>query len=302
MHPGEVELRSKPAQFAFFSRRELFFDLGDIDSRKWLLYSRFRKFPLSMGYWLEGVKLERAEKRLAGKFDFCTCTTRTELDTFDAFETGVASGWFPNGVDTDFFSPATAPYDPDLIAFVGRMDYYPNQEAMQTFCRTVWPLIRQRRPTTKLRIVGADPSPAISALGQLAGIEVTGSVPDVRPHVQEAALTVAPLSIARGTQNKILESMAMGVPVVASEEAAPGVDAVPGESLLVAREAQDYRDAILGLLDDAGKRQRFAAAGRDRVLDCHSWAQSMRKLDGLIDECLSLAGRRAADSVAETGR
>ena len=278
------------------------FDPGDIDSRKWLLYSQCRKFPLSLGYWLEGIKLERAEKQLARKFDFCTCTTRAELETFDAFETGVASGWFPNGVDTDYFSIATAPYDPDLISFVGRMDYYPNQEAMQTFCRSIWPLLRRRRPATKLRIVGADPSPAIIALGKLPGVEVTGSVADVRPYVQEAALTVAPLSIARGTQNKILESMAMGVPVVASEEAAPGVDAVPGESLLVAGQVQEYCDAILGLLDDPAKRERIAAAGRQRVLDCHSWEQSMRKLDGLIDECLSQAQRRTSGGMTESAR
>ncbi len=277
------------------------FDLGDIDSQKWLLYSRFRKFPLSLGYWLEGIKLERTEQKLAKKFDYCTCTTRAELETFDEFSTGVASGWFPNGVDTEYFSIATVPYDPDLICFVGRMDYYPNQEAMINFCRSVWPMIRQHRPATKLCIVGADPAPEIFRLGKLPGVEVTGSVPDVRPYVQKAALTVAPLSIARGTQNKILESMAMGVPVISSEEAAPGVDAVAGESLLVADTPQEYCDAILRLLNDPEERNRISVAGRQRVLTCHSWEASMEKLDGLIATCLSQTQQRKSGRVEEAG-
>jgi hypothetical protein len=126
-------------------------------------------------------------------------------------------------------------------------------------------------------------------------------VPDVRPYVQKAVLTVAPLSIARGTQNKILESMAMGVPVVSSEEAAPGVDAVAGESLLVAGAPQEYIDAILHLLNDPEERNRISAAGRQRVLTCHSWEASMEKLDELIATCLSQTQHRKSDRVVEAG-
>ena len=209
------------------------FDLGDIDSRKWLLYSTVQAVSrLSLGYWLEGTKLERAEKRLARKFDLCTCTTRAELETFDEFSTGIASGWFPNGVDTEYFSVATEQYDPDLISFVGRMDYYPNQEAMQNFLSDRYLAIEIRRCVgLPQSCVSSAPIRHLRSLHSvsLSGVEVTGSVADVRPYVQKSALTIAPLSIARGTQNKILESMAMGIPVVASEEAAPGVDAVPGE-------------------------------------------------------------------------
>jgi sugar transferase (PEP-CTERM/EpsH1 system associated) len=263
------------------------FDLGDIDSQKWLLYSRFRAWPLAAGYWLEGVKLERAERRLASNFDLCTCTTRAELKTFDNFNTGISSGWFPNGVDAEYFAPAPEGYDANIICFVGRMDYYPNQEAMQTFCRDVLPMIRVRHPMTRLRIVGANPSDGIIALGELPGVTVTGSVDDVRPYVQNTALTVAPLSIARGTQNKILESMAMGVPVVASVQAASGVDALPGEHLLVADTPQEYSDAILSLLEEPDKRAHFATSGRERVLCNHSWDSSMGRLDTLIESSLA---------------
>jgi glycosyltransferase involved in cell wall biosynthesis len=110
-------------------------------------------------------------------------------------------------------------------------------------------------------------------------------VPDVRAHVRSAALTVAPLTIARGTQNKVLESMAMGVPVVASRAAAGGVDAVPGEHLLVADTPSEQCDAILSLLEDPARRARFAQAARARVLSNHAWPQSMQRLDRIIDRC-----------------
>ena len=191
-------------------------DFGDMDSQKWLDYSTFRSFPLSMGYWVEGTKLCREEKRLARQFDLCTCTTRAELETLQKFHAASRTDWFPNGVDSKFFAPSDAPYDSDQICFIGRMDYYPNQQAMLFFCNSVLPLIHARRPAAKLIIVGAEPSSDIIKLEQKQGVMVTGTVPDVRPYVHGSALSVAPLAIARGTQNKILESMAMGVPVVCS--------------------------------------------------------------------------------------
>jgi polysaccharide biosynthesis protein PslH len=262
-------------------------DFGDMDSQKWLAYAGFRRFPLSTGYRVEGMKLQRAEARLAERFQLCTCTTPAEMRTLAGYGVDVPVGWFPNGVDADYFQPADAPYDPETIVFVGRMDYYPNQEAMMQFCRSVWPLLRARRPALKLMIVGADPSRAVRDLGRLSGVSVTGSVPDVRPHVHRAAATVAPLNIARGTQNKILEAMAMGVPTVCSAAAAGGIDAEPGEHVLTAAAPQEYADALSRLIEDPGERRRLAGAGRARVLSHHSWERSMRTLDGLIEQCLA---------------
>src|SRR4029077_20800802 len=142
------------------------------------------------------------------------------------------------------------------------MDYYPNQECMFDFCASTWPIIRERRPAARLLIVGADPSPAVKRLGEVPGVEVTGSVPDVRPYVRRSALMVAPLNIARGTQNKILEAMAMGVPVVTSRAAAGGVDAVDGEHFVVADSPADYARAILRIVDNTAERRRLAIAGR----------------------------------------
>ncbi len=266
-------------------------DFGDMDSQKWLLYARHRRPPLSFGYWLEGTKLQRAEVQLARRFDLCTCTTKAELDTLRGYGTGVPTGWFPNGVDADFFRPSDDPYDPDTISFVGRMDYFPNQQAVLMFCEQVLPAIRARRPRTRMRVVGAAPSRAIRALHGIDGVEVTGTVDDVRPYVHGSAMTVAPLRIARGTQNKILESMAMGVPVVASSMAVRGIDAVAPDHILAADAPEEFADAVVSLLEDPRRREQLSRSGRDRVLSHHSWRTALDRLDGLVADCL---GRREA--------
>jgi len=206
----------------------------------------------------------------------------------------VASDWFPNGVDAEFFAPDDGAYDPDTISFIGRMDYYPNQECMADFCANTLPLLRARRPNVKLVIVGADPSPAMQRLGDLPGVTVTGSVPDVRPFVRGSALMVAPLNIARGTQNKILEAMAMGVPVVTSNVAAGGVDALPDEHFLAADTYIGYANAILRILGDPVERLRLANAGRARMISNHAWPKSMERLDGIVARCLAGNGKRVA--------
>jgi hypothetical protein len=261
-------------------------DFGDMDSQKWLAYAKNRAFPMSLGYYVDGTKLRRAEARLATQFDVCTCTTRAELDVLESYGTGVPADWFPNGVDTEYFKPAEAPYRPDSVCFVGRMDYYPNQEGVIDFCRDVLPLILARRPGVTLQIVGAEPPAKIRELGRLPGVTVTGSVPDVRPYALASAVSIAPLKIARGTQNKILEAMAMGVPVVCSGVAADGVDAVPGEHLLASSSPAECADAVLRVLDDSQLRARLARAGRERVLSHHAWPSSMRRLDAVIERCL----------------
>ncbi|MGE5522235.1 MAG: TIGR03087 family PEP-CTERM/XrtA system glycosyltransferase [Rhodospirillaceae bacterium] len=271
-------------------------DFGDMDSQKWLEYARYKPFPVSAGYWIEGRKLEYAEKRLARRFDFCTATTRAEWETLESYRTGVATDWFPNGVDTDYFAPARAPYDTNRICFVGRMDYYPNQQCMFDFCERVLPRLHARNPRVTLTIVGAEPSARVRALAKLPGVTVTGAVPDVRPYVQGAAVMVAPLSIARGTQNKILESMALGVPVITTRVAARGVDAVPGEHLLVEDDDEGQTQAVLALLERPAERARIGEAGRRRVQSHHDWTRSMTKLDSVIERCLArrTMGRLAA--------
>ena len=262
-------------------------DFCDMDSQKWLAYVRYKAFPLNLGYWLEGSKLVAEEKRLARAFDLCTTATSTEAATLETYSTGVPTDWFPIGVDSDHFSPGYETTDPDMISFVGRMNYFPNEQCVLDFCRDTFPRIRERRPGAKFLIVGADPTPAIRRLGDLPGVTVTGRVPDVRPYLRQSAVMVAPLVIARGTQNKLLEAMATGVPVVTSRVAARGVDALPGTHFIVAESPADVAEATLALMGDAERRRILGAAGRARVMSHHAWDRSMRRLDGIIERCVS---------------
>lgn len=262
-------------------------DFGDMDSQKWLEYARYKPWPLAPGYWLEGIKLQREEKRLARRFDLCTATTAAERETLESYGTGASTDWFPNGVDTKYFVPDERPHDPGAICFIGRMDYYPNQECMADFCANVFPVIRAQVPHATLSIIGANPSRQIQGLTAQPGVMVTGSVPDVRPLARRAAVMVAPLNIARGTQNKILEAMAMGVPVVTSSIAAAGVDAQPDRHFIVAGSHREQADAVVRMLTDPPHRARFAAAGRARMLSHHSWQGSMQRLDAILERCLS---------------
>ena len=277
-------------------------DFGDMDSQKWLEYANYKPFPLSLGYTLEGRKMLRAEKRLAKRFDLCTATTRAEWQTLNDYGTGAATDWFPNGVDADFFSPSDGAYDADTISFIGRMDYYPNQECMARFCKEVWPLLKAKRAAMKLLIVGADPSAAMRALGELPGVTVTGSVPDVRPYIRSSALMVAPLAIARGTQNKILEAMAMGVPVVTSGIAAGGVDAQANQHFLVANSPPEQVQAILSVAESTAERQRLAQAGRQRMLTHHAWPRSMQRLDGIVEDCMRGFSERKTSMPSQAAR
>ena len=264
-------------------------DFCDVDSRKWSDYVEHKPWPLSWGYAWEGWRMRRAERRMAGRFDAVTVATAGEMGALA--EAGVTErvDWFANGVDLDYFRPGDEACDDSLITFVGRMDYFPNEQCMVDFCATVWPLLRAERPGLRLQIVGAAPTPRVLALGRVEGVEVTGSVPDVRPFVRRSALSVTPLKIARGTQNKILESMALGVPVVSSGLAAAGVDAVPGEHLLVADSPEETCAAVLRLLQNRAERERLAAAGRARVQTHHSWPGAMARLDGIMARCVASA-------------
>jgi sugar transferase (PEP-CTERM/EpsH1 system associated) len=263
-------------------------DFVDIDSAKWLIYAKFKSFPISLGYWYEGIKLRRAEKSLAQRFDISTCITQTELDTLIDYGLNIDGDWFPNGVDFEFFCPSQQPdYDANTISFIGRMDYYPNIEAMLRFCEHIFPLIQQRNPNASMVIVGANPAPEIIALREIDGMTVTGTVDDVRTYVRNSAVMVAPLKIARGTQNKILEAMAMGVPVVCSDIAARGVNAVDGQHILVANSDQHCADQILSLLNNPDQRLQLSRAGRELIVNNYSWEKAMQRLDGIVERCIS---------------
>jgi sugar transferase (PEP-CTERM/EpsH1 system associated) len=269
-------------------------DFGDLDSRKWSDYAKYRSFPWSAGYALEAFKLGRLERELADEFDHCTVTARGELESYEEMGSSTPCSVIPNGVDVDYFqlSRNRGSQSP-VIVFLGRMDYFPNVAGILDFVENVFPLVRRQIPQASLRIVGSDPSPEVRALSTLPQISVTGFVPDVRPVAEDAAVAIAPLKIARGTQNKVLECMAMGIPVVASPQAARGVQAVPGIDLLVGDTPQQFADHVVNIIRNPGLRASIAEAARRRVATAHRWDASMR----LLDEVLAVGSERGMKPV-----
>lgn len=188
-----------------------------------------------------------------------------------------------NGIDLAFYDPAAAfprlEPAPGLIIFTGQMDYRPNVEAVVHFAASAFPRIRAVRPDARFAIVGRNPAPAVQQLAGRDGVIVTGSVDDVRSWLAAADIVVAPLLVARGIQNKVLEAMAMGKPVVASQPAFEGIEALPGRDLLV---ADDPAEAVAALLADPDRRADMGAAARRRMEIAYRWEARLAPLTEML--------------------
>jgi sugar transferase (PEP-CTERM/EpsH1 system associated) len=258
-------------------------DFCDVDSDKWRQYADKKAFPMSLLYRYEANQLLRYERQVARDYDASLFVSAPEAELFRqlAPESSAKIGHFSNGVDTDYFSPEATHANPYAVGeralvFTGAMDYWPNVDAVQWFCDEVFPILRTRFPELHFYIVGSRPAPAVQALAQRPGVKVTGTVPDVRPYIAHAAVAVAPLRIARGIQNKVLEAMAMATPVVVSPQALEGIDAVPGSELVLAEDAGAFADAVATLL--AGQESAAAAIGqaaRAKVQRQYSWSSNL---------------------------
>ena len=264
-------------------------DFVDIDSDKWRQYAPSKAWPLSWLYRRESEKLLAWERRVASEFDASLFVSAAEAADFQrlAPESAERVGYFHNGVDAEYFSPDRAydnPYAADpqgnYLVFTGVMDYWPNIDAVTWFAEQVLPALRKRHPALRFAIVGGRPTAAVRAVGERAGVRVTGRVDDVRPYLAHARAVVAPLRIARGIQNKVLEGMAMARPVVATPQALEGIVARAGAEVLVAAEADDMVAAVSAALATPA----MGAAARARVLADFAWDANLARVDELLEE------------------
>lgn len=268
-------------------------DFVDMDSAKWTQYAATHRWPLSWIYRREGRRLLSFERAVAMRARRSFFVTDAEVALFQqaAPECAGRVEAMCNGVDADFFSPDHAlaspyPAGEAPIVFTGAMDYWPNIDAAIWFAQTVLSELRKRHPALRFYVVGRSPDQAVQALAAdpEAGVVVTGTVADVRPYIAHAAVIVAPLRIARGIQNKVLEAMAMGQTVVASTACAEPIDAEPGTELLCAATADDYIAHIDALLAAPALAQRIGAAARQRVVNRYSWHAHLSQIDRFIEE------------------
>jgi len=264
-------------------------DFVDVDSVKWSDYAKAHAWPLSWLYRREGRELLAFEQAVAARAQCSFFVTENETALFRRLSPTLQAPIeaLSNGVDADYFSPDSARASPFPagqipLVFTGAMDYWPNADAVLWFAAEVLPGLRARWPHLHFHIVGRSPTPAVQALAG-EGVSVTGTVPDVRPYLQHAAAVVAPLRLARGIQNKILEAMAMARPVVAASVCAQVIAAEEGIELLSAELAEDYLRQLVELLQPGPRAERVGAAGRARVLASYSWDAHLAGIDRHLD-------------------
>ncbi len=272
------------------------FDMVDLDSDKWRQYAAGGSRLQRWLYGREARTLLRLEREAARRFGATVLISPHEVDSFriDAPESADKLYSISNGVDPARFSPERPqvnPFPADVVPIVmtGAMDYRPNAEGAQWFADAVLPRVRAEMPAAHFFVVGANPPPSLQ---RIAGphVIITGRVPDIQPYLAHAAAVVAPLRIARGLQNKVIEGMAMAKPVVATWEAARALAVRPGEDLWVETEAEGFARAVIAAA--AGPdRDRIARNARTYVECYHDWVLNLSVMDRLLGE---LAGQATA--------
>jgi sugar transferase (PEP-CTERM/EpsH1 system associated) len=270
-------------------RRILVF--GDVDSEKFVAYAERAEGPKRWLFATEAKRVRREERRLAAGADTVTLVTDEEANLFRRIfaEHGERVATLPNGVDTEIFSPEryrNAPFAGSgaALIFTGAMDYPPNIEAVVWFGRKIFPAIRAAVSNAQFLIVGINPTQEVKELARDPSITVTGRVESVAAYLAHSQVAVAPLQIARGVQNKVLEAMAMALPVVASKGAMTGIAATPGKHVVCADEPAQWIDACLRLLGDSAEARRIGSAARKLVLERYNWDAQFARLDRLLAE------------------
>lgn len=263
-------------------------DLVDIDSDKWCQYARHKRWPMSWVYQREGERLLAYERHAAATFAACLFVSSAEARLFRRYASAHADkiSYYNNGVDSAFFAPEhpfANPYaaaDSPVIVFTGAMDYWPNVDAVCWFSRQILPQIRQQFGAVRFYIVGGKPTDEVQKLAELEGITVTGRVDDVRPYIAWSAVSVAPMRVARGVQNKVLEAMAMAKPVVVTPMGLEGIEALDGEQVRVAEDEQHFAQVVTELLQ--GQQPQLGAAARRLVQNAFSWQQSLPRVGAIL--------------------
>ena len=258
-------------------------DFVDLDSETWRLYVDHHSFPFSWIYRLEAGRLARYEETIAKEFDHLIFVTEKEASLFRQRVNNRPASVIPNGVDLDYFAPTPdLPSGAPVIVFVGTMDYFPNIDAVRYFCRHIFPSIKEVLPAAHFYIVGRNPTEPVKKLGREPQVTVTGSVPDVRPYLAQAGVAVAPFRIARGIQNKNLEAMAMGVPVVGTSTAFEGMAATELDGVRITDVPERFAQEVVALLNDPERRRECSLRARRYVQRYHKWEDQGARLACLL--------------------
>ncbi|MEM8710238.1 MAG: TIGR03087 family PEP-CTERM/XrtA system glycosyltransferase [Planctomycetota bacterium] len=255
---------------------------AELDSDKWRQYADKHAFPMSLVYRREWKTLRRFEQEIAADALTNVFCTPLEEKIFQREIPGCPSTVMRNGVALDHYQPSPESAEDGHCVFIGVMDYFPNIDGCQWFADEVFPQIRKEVPGARFTIVGSKPTPEVEALGRRDGIEVTGFVDDPRDYLKRAAVSVAPLRVARGIQNKVLEALAMGLPTVGTTSATQGVEGTPGQDFLVADDAESFARDVIELLRDPERARALGRQGRSFVEGTYDWERCLSPLDEML--------------------
>lgn len=277
-------------------------DLVDVDSQKWLDYAARSRGPKRLLLSLEARRLRRLECDLARRAQALTLVSPSEVELFHSFCPHAAAQAVVNGVDLEYFcpSPSTAPLTEQCV-FVGALDYQSNIDGLQWFVREIWPHVRRRRPQASFMIVGSRPGAATGRLCDAPGVSLAADVPDVRPYLSKAALAIAPLRLARGLQNKVLEALAMAKAVIATPEATAGLGVQNETELRVAATPTDWIAAMLELFERPDACERLGRAGRRYVETRHAWSVCLEPFRTLCQRTFGRAPAAEGRPLFSTG-
>ncbi len=267
----------------------LFLDFMDVDSEKWAAFSQKTPWPYRLLYALEARRLRAYERRIAREFHRIFFVSAQEAALFrEKVLSNEKISVLENGVDLEFFSPSyrsALPKEGPSVVFTGAMDYWPNIEGVLWFARNCWPRIKRALPEARFYVVGKDPPSEIRELPQKErGIVVTGFVRDARDYLALADVAIAPLLVARGVQNKVLEAAAMARPVVATPQAAEGLSLLPGEEILVEEEPSLFAEKVIELLREPRRAREIGKRARQRMEKEYSWEKKLAVLDRFLAE------------------
>jgi sugar transferase (PEP-CTERM/EpsH1 system associated) len=260
---------------------------GDLDSLKWRQYAERSSIPLNWVYAVEAQRLLGYERQIGRIFSHALVHTEIEKDDFERLIPGIPVTVVGNGVDLEYFRSAGETKKPASVVFTGVMDYRPNIDAVVWFCNEILPIVQTEIPAANFTICGSRPAPAVRRLAKRRGVTVTGWVPDARPYLDRAEVFVAPLRMARGIQNKLLEALAMGLPCVASTAAWRGTVIAHGHGILATDEPREFAGHVLDLLRNGGRRAEMAQRARDAAEANYHWEVQMARLDEVIAAAVS---------------
>jgi hypothetical protein len=265
-------------------------DFVDVDSEKWLEYGRSRRPPVNLVYFRESYLLRRYEKRISKSCCHLFVASRREKDTLSRFVEGKPITTITNGVNIS--SKFTIQRSGARMIFTGVMDYWPNEDAACYFVNEIFPIISEKLPGAEFVIVGQKPTRRVMQLSRVKGVTVTGWVQDPAKYMDEATVFVAPIRVARGIQNKVLEAMGCGLPVVATSAAADGLEAMEARDYLLGDSATTFAEQVLLLLRDGELRERLATTAVGYIREKHDWSFNMKEMEKiLVDVVESKKGR-----------